>query len=198
MAVHEHFHDRWPISGYAIISADGMIADHDGRFPDSLRHDADWDNFQAELDRSAATVLGRLSHEAAPNTRDRLRIVATSRSPGLVRGSDAYWWNPGSLPIDQLMNDVLPNGGRVAVAGGRAVFDMFLQWGYSEFHLTRRSTVLLPGGVHLFSPVTKDVSPESVLSQSGLTLTTRRPLDSQTELLVWTARTSSPRRPQQL
>ena len=35
-------------------------ADAQGRFPDALKNDADWAYFQAELNRSAVTVLGRL------------------------------------------------------------------------------------------------------------------------------------------
>ena len=192
MAAGEHFRDRWPVAGYAIVSRDGMIADRNGLYPDSLRDDADWEMFQSELDRSAVTVLGRLSHEAAPNTRNRLRVVVTGSSPGLVRAADAYRWNPGAVPADRMLEEVLPQGGRVAVPGGRRVFDLFLRRGYAEFHLTRRATVTLPGGVPVFSAVTTNADPEAVLARSGMALAARRPLASGTELSVWTAERSHP------
>jgi len=51
---------HWPIVGFAIVSADDRIADAGGAMPDALRNEADWQRFQAELDASALTVLGRL------------------------------------------------------------------------------------------------------------------------------------------
>ena len=56
-------------AGYAIVSADGFIADDDGHMPDSLKFEADWAYFQAALDRADITLIGRLTHEAAPNVK---------------------------------------------------------------------------------------------------------------------------------
>ena len=52
-------HIRQTIIGHAIISADGFIADTEGRMPKPLMIDADWQRFQAELD--ASDKIGRAS-----------------------------------------------------------------------------------------------------------------------------------------
>ncbi len=63
---------------------------------------------------------------------------------------------------------LLPSGGRVAVPGGRGVFDLFLETGFDEFHLTRSARVLLPGGQPVFSRCESGVPAESVLREAGL------------------------------
>lgn len=156
------------IHGYAIVSDDDRIADASGAMPDVLRNDADWAYFQRELDLSAATVLGRLGHEANPNLRGRLRIVVSSSSGGLERRADGWWWNPAAVGWDAAIRAALPAGGRVAVPGGRRVFDLFLEIGYDGFHLTRAEGVHLPGGVAVFSACDEGRSAEDVLSAHGL------------------------------
>ena len=42
------------IEGYAIVSADGMLADADRRIPDGLKVKADQDFFHRALEQSAA------------------------------------------------------------------------------------------------------------------------------------------------
>ena len=54
------------IEGYAIASADGMIADATGFMPDSLKFEADQRFFLEALDRAAMVAHGRLSHEGQP------------------------------------------------------------------------------------------------------------------------------------
>jgi hypothetical protein len=156
------------IHGYAIVSDDDRIADAKGRMPDILRNDADWRYFQAELDRSAVTVLGRLGHEANPNPRGRLRMVVSSSSPGLARRTDAWWWNPELLSWNEAVRAVLPEGGRVAVPGGRRVFDLFLDIGYDAFHLARAEGTRIPGGVALFSACDHGKGAEVALAETGL------------------------------
>ena len=65
------------IEGYAIVSAEGMIADADGVMPDSLKNDADQAMFTAGLDAADVVVHGRHSHEGQPNSPRRRRLVAT-------------------------------------------------------------------------------------------------------------------------
>ena len=108
---------RVEVHGYAIVSDDDRIADAEGRMPEILRNDADWAYFQAGLDASAVTVLGRLGHEANPNPRGRPRLVVSSSSQGLERRGDGWWWNPQALAWPEVLRQVLPRGGRVAVPG---------------------------------------------------------------------------------
>ncbi|MBB4041930.1 hypothetical protein GGR34_003613 [Microvirga flocculans] len=175
------------IHGYAIVSDNDCIADASGRTPEILRNDADWAYFQAELNRSAVTVLGRLGHEANPNPRGRLRMILSSSSTGLERRADGWWWNPETLPWDRAIGIVLPEGGRVAVPGGRRVFDLFLAIGYDAFHLTRAEGSVVPGGVPVFSGCGKGRSAEAVLSERGLRPDERRILDpaGPVSLTIW-------------
>jgi dihydrofolate reductase len=165
------------IHGYAIVSDNNCIADASGRTPDVLRNDADWAYFQAELNKSSLTVLGRLGHEANPNPRGRLRMVLSSSSPGLDRRSDGWWWSPEKLPWDKAIRTVLPEGGRVAVPGGRQVFDLFLKIGYDAFHLTRAEGITVPDGVPLFSASAGGRSAEDILATGGLMPGERQILD---------------------
>ena len=57
------------INGYAIVSDDDRIAGPDGLIPASLRNEKDWECFQRALASSDLVVLGRRSHELAPNVR---------------------------------------------------------------------------------------------------------------------------------
>ena len=175
------------IHGYAIVSDNDRIADASGRTPDVLRNDADWAYFQAELDRSAVLVLGRLGHEANPNPKGRLRMVLSSSLGGLERRPDGWWWNPDAIPWSEAIRIVLPEGGRVAVPGGRRVFDLFLEIGYDAFHLTRAEGAFIPDGVAVFSGCDGGRSAEAILSGKGLKPGACRVLDPQgpVSLTVW-------------
>ncbi|GEO14228.1 hypothetical protein [Microvirga aerophila] len=177
------------IHGYAIVSDDDRIADAEGRMPDVLRNDADWAYFQSELDRCALVVLGRLGHEANPNPKQRLRLVVSSSSSGLEQRNDGWWWNPAVLPWSEASRLALPQGGRVAVPGGRLVFDLFLEIGYTAFHLARAHGTRLPGGVPVFSGCLQGQTAESVLAGSRLRAGPRRVLDpaGPVSLTVWQA-----------
>ncbi|HEU6441008.1 MAG TPA: hypothetical protein VFF38_01500 [Microvirga sp.] len=159
---------RVEIHGYAIVSDNDRIADAAGRTPDVLRNDADWAYFQAELNRSDVTVLGRLGHETNPNPRNRMRMILSSSSRGIERRVDGWWWNPQMLSWEEAIRMVLPHGGRVAVPGGRRVFDLFLEIGYDAFHLTRAEGTVVPDGTPLFSACDTGRSAEAVLSGAGL------------------------------
>ena len=85
------------IEAFAIISADGMIADAAGHMPDALKIEADQQFFHAGLDRAAVVVHGRRSHEGGPNAARRRRLIVTSRVPRLAPAPaypHALFWNP--------------------------------------------------------------------------------------------------------
>lgn len=175
------------VHGYAIVSRDDRIADAEGRMPAVLRNEADWRYFQAGLDAADLVVLGRLGHEAHGNPRSRARMVVSSGADGLERRADAWWWNPEGMPWAEAAARVLPDGGRVAVPGGRGVFDLFLALGYDAFHLSRAEGATLPGGVPVFSACAETVSAEAVLEAAGLRPGPRRVLDEEgpVSLVVW-------------
>ncbi|MBM6596442.1 hypothetical protein [Microvirga pudoricolor] len=156
------------IHGYAIVTDDDRIADEGGRMPDVLRNEADWAYFQAGLDEADLSALGRLGHEANPNRRNRPRLVLSSAATGLEKRPDAWWWNPSALSWDSVAETVLPQGGRVAVPGGKRVFDLFLAIGYDAFHLSRAHGSRLRGGIALFEACDRGMSAEEVLASHGL------------------------------
>jgi hypothetical protein len=160
--------ERWRIHGHAIVSADDRIAAADGRTPPDLRNEADWNRFQAALDAAAVTVLGRLGHQANPNARRRNRMVVSSASHGLERRDDGWWWNPARTPIASALARAAPDGGIVAVVGGRLVFDLFLAIGFDAFHLARAGRVLIPDGIPLFSAIGGGRGADRILAGTGL------------------------------
>ncbi|WP_112663994.1 hypothetical protein [Microvirga flavescens] len=182
------------IHGYAIVSDDDRIADESGAMPDLLRNDADWAYFQAELDLAALVVLGRLGHEANANPKKRARLVLSSSVPRLERREDGWWWNPATVSWEDAVRTVLPEGGRIAVPGGRRVFDLFLGIGYDAFHLTRAEGVHIPRGVALFSACDEGETAEEVLTKSGLTIGPRQVIDRNgpVSLTIWRRSAAAP------
>jgi hypothetical protein len=65
------------IEGYAIISADGMIADRNREMPPGLKIDADVRFFNRGLDTAAIIVHGRNSHEQQVGSDRRCRLIVT-------------------------------------------------------------------------------------------------------------------------
>lgn len=154
------------IEGHAIVSADGMIAGSDGVMPPGLMNPADWRLFQADLDRAALVVLGRLGHERHPNP-GRRRLVLTRGVTGLERDAGdplARRWNPDGLGLEAVLAGLGIATGIVAVTGGQAVFDHFLAIGYDRFVLSVAQSLAIPGGLPCFS----GGRPETVLAAAGL------------------------------
>lgn len=172
--------------GLAIVSADDCIADARGEMPDGLRNDADWAHFQHELDRADLTLLGRIGHERHPNTKGRHRLIVSSQAQGLALRPDGWWWNPAHTPWDEVIGRLMPRGGRVAVPGGRRVFDLCLALGYAEFHLSRAENCRLPGGTKLFTGCA-NASAEHLLREAGLIAGPRSWLDESAAIsfCVW-------------
>ena len=177
------------IAGYAIVSDDDRIAGPDGLVPPSLRNEKDWEYYQGALARSDLIVFGRRSHEAEPNVRGDLRLVVSREAAGLEKRPDAWWWDPARVKWAEVAKQLLPRGGDVAAPGGQIVFDLFLELGYHEFHLTRAHGVKLPGGRAIFSACDQGLSAEAVLGKAGLRLSEKIALDPEhgVEMNVWRA-----------
>ncbi len=175
------------IEGHAIVSVDDMIADASGAMPPALRHPADWVRFQAALDEAALVVLGRRSHETTPNPKGRNRLVMSRSVAGLEQRVDGWWWNPEGVLLQDALDAAAPEGGLVAVPGGRGVFDFFLGAGFDAFHLARNAGVMLPGGVPVFGACADGLSAEAVLSGHGLRAGEAEVLDADAgvTLTVW-------------
>lgn len=179
--------DGYRIEGHAIVSADDRIADRDGNIPPELSNEADWLRFQDALDAAVVVILGRLSHAANPNTRRRNRLVISSSATCCERRGDAWWWNPAETPLADALKEVAPEGGIVAVPGGRLIFDMFRQIGFDAFHLARANAVRIPGGVPLFSAVDDGRTADEILAADGLVAGPAETIDpvADVTLVVW-------------
>ena len=175
------------IHAYAIVSADDRIADAGGEMPASLKNDADWAYFQAELDRADLIAIGRTSHEASSNHRGRRRLILSRAAQGLEARADGWWWNPALASWAEVCARLLPEGGRVATPGGQTAFDLFLGTGLTSFHLSRATQVLLPGGRGLFRACEAGRPAEDLLDAAGLRAGPTTPIDEAAgvTLAVW-------------
>ena len=180
---------RLRIEGYAIASADGMIADATGFMPDSLKFEADQRFFLGALERAAVVAHGRLSHEGQHDSRSRRRLILTRRVRDLAPDPDnpnTWLWNPAGATLEEACAAVDCGSGTLAIAGGTDVFSLFLTIGYDVFYLARAEEVRLPGGVPVFSQGRFGQSPEDVLRDAGLKPAESRWLDGEVSLVKWT------------
>lgn len=178
------------IEGYAIASADGMIADATGLMPESLKIEADQRFYLEALDRVAVVAHGRLSHECHPDSHRRRRLILTRRIPALAPDPDSpntWLWNPAGATLEEACAAVGCESGAIAVAGGTEVFSLFLKIGYDDFYLARAVNARLPGGVPVFSQGRFGQPPEDVLREAGLKPVEIRRLDDDVSLVKWTA-----------
>jgi len=173
------------LEGYAIVSADGMLADAAGIMPDSLKFEADRRFFQDGLDRVDVVVHGRHSDERQPRSHLRRRLILTRQIPALAAdpsNDKALLWNPAGVSFEEALAMLGTPQGRAGIIGGTDVFGMFLDR-YDNFHLTRASGVRLPGGRPVFPGVPAQ-TPEEVLARHGLRHGRRQVLDPATGLVV--------------
>ncbi|HLK23061.1 MAG TPA: hypothetical protein VKT30_00230 [Caulobacteraceae bacterium] len=173
------------IEGYAIVSADGMLADAGGVMPEALKQPADQRFFEAGLDAADVMVHGRHSHEQQANSSRRLRLVVT-RSVDAVEADPSNalgrLWNPAGASLESALDALGVADAVVAVIGGTDVFGLFLDR-YDAFHLTRGPKVRLPGGRPVF-PSVPNLTPEAVLAEHGLVEREHEVLDAPTGLVV--------------
>lgn len=161
---------RFDIEGYVIVSADGMLAKGGDRvMPGELKFDADKAFFTAALDRADLVVHGRHSGEDQPNAPKRKRLILTRKVASLAADPDnpkATLWNPAASSFEAACKFAGIDSGRIAVIGGPAVFDLFMDR-YDTFWLSQAARVHLPGGEPCFSGVPAR-TPQQVLAAHGL------------------------------
>jgi dihydrofolate reductase len=178
------------IEGYAIVSADGMIADGDGVMPESIRNDADQKFLQTELDHAAVVIHGAHSHEGGPRAARRKRLIVTRRIAAIAPDPshpNSLLWNPSGATLEEALARLGVGGGTVAIIGGTEVFGLFLPL-YDAFHLTRAAYAKIPGGRAPFPAAGTGLTPEGVLAANGLAPGARRDIDAAAgiTLTTWT------------
>ncbi len=174
------------VEGFAIVSADGMLADADGVMPDALTLPADQRFFEAGLDRADVMVHGRHSNENQLRSPERRRLIVTHRVDGFSpdpSNPKALLWNPAGASLEDALARLgaAPNA-TVAVIGGTDVFGLFLDH-YDVFYLTQGPQVRLPGGRPVFPSVPR-LTPEAVLAEHGMRAAEREVLDAASRLVV--------------
>ena len=178
------------VEGYAIVSADGMIADRDGAMPGSIRNDADQKFLQTELDHVAVVVHGARSHEGGPRAARRKRLIVTRRIASVAPDPshpNALLWNPAGATLQEALAKLNVGAGTAAIIGGTEVFGMFLPL-YDAFHLTRAAFAKIPGGRPLFPGIGTQPTPEDALAAHGLKPGTTQDIDAAAgvTLTTWT------------
>jgi hypothetical protein len=171
--------------GYAIVSADGMLAGADHVMPQGLKVPGDQTFFEAALDGTDLIVHGRNSYEDQPRSPLRKRVFLTRSVTAPGRDPDnakATLWNPAYAPFEDAARVAGVEHGIVAAIGGTSVFDMFLDR-YDTFYLSQAPHVQLPGGVPVFSGIPAR-SPQDILSAHGLKPGVRRVLDTEHDATV--------------
>ena len=174
------------IEGFAIVTADGMIADERGAMPDSLKNEADHRMFSAALDQFDLILHGNHSHEGHARSPSRRRFWLTRSVAALANKAGAaneWLWNPAGLDLVAACRAIGLEGGSIAVLGGPSVYDMFLPL-YSAFSLSRAGQARLPGGTPVFSHMRENRTAEDVLSAAGLAAEATRMLDADNEVTV--------------
>jgi len=180
------------IEGYAIVSADGMLANAAGIMPDSLKFEADQRFFEHGLDGVDVVVHGRHSGEQQPHSHLRRRLILTRQVAAIAADPSnpmALFWNPAGASFEQALAALGMPDGIVGVIGGTDVFGIFLDR-FDLFHLTRVHEVRLPGGRPIFPDVPAR-TPEEVLANHGLEPGVRQVLDAADGLTLISWRRSS-------
>lgn len=173
------------IEGFAIVSADGMLADAAGVMPNSLKLPADQRFFEAGLDHVDVVVHGRHSHEQQPRSAERRRLILTRSVAALAPDASnelAFLWNPAGADLEAAVAALEVQEAVVAVIGGTWPFGLFLDR-YDIFYLTRGPKVRLPGGRPVF-PGVPARRPEAVLTAHGMAFARRELLDAAATLDV--------------
>lgn len=167
------------IEGYAIVSADGMLADAAGVMPQGMMFEADQRFFERGLNAVDLVVHGRHSREQQKRSAERRRLILTRHGPGLEEASatpQVFYWNPAEMPFEEALKAFSEPVTRVGVIGGTDVFGLFLDR-YDVFYLTRGPRLTLPGGRPVF-PEVPALTPEEVLTRHGLHAAEREVLDA--------------------
>jgi dihydrofolate reductase len=137
--------------------------------PEALKFEGDKRFFTDALDRADLIVHGRHSHEGQPNSPQRKRIFVTrqvDRVSDDPSDSRVTLWNPAGAPLEAACDRAGVQAGTIAIIGGPAVFDMFMDR-YDTFWLSQAPNVTLPDGEPVFSSVPHQ-TPQQILSQHGL------------------------------
>ncbi len=175
------------IEGYAIVSADGMLANAAGIMPDALKFPADQVFFEQGLDHADAVAHGAHSNEQQTRSHLRHRLILTRRVASFAPDPTnpmALLWNPNGASLEEAWTALGIGAGVLAIIGGTEVFGLFLPF-YDVFYLSHAPRVRLPGGRPVF-PGVPARTPDEVLASHGLAPGPVQVLDAANDVTVVT------------
>lgn len=178
------------ICGYAIVTREGAYATADGRYPDSLKIEADQIFYRDALRAADAIAHGRHSTERDPRSADKPRLTATRAVDGLApdpRRPRGLLWNPAGASFDEAWKRLgLARDSTLAVVGGAELFGLFLGIGYDTFFLTHCRSASVHHGRLVFPEMDGQprVTPQAVLARHGYGLSGQQVLDASTDTVL--------------
>ena len=94
------------------------------------------------------------------------------------------------MPLDNMLRMVAPNGGRIAVRGGRETLAYFLDNGLRALHVCRAESVAIMNGYKLLDGCDRKTTLDTVLRDRGMVLAERQLIDlrAPVSLSRWTRR----------
>ena len=114
--------------GYAIVSADGMIADRNCHMPDGLKIPADVRFFNDGLDSASLIVHGAHSHEQQGAVSDRRRRLVVTNGVATIADHpefpNAKLWNPTGMSFAEVCKAMGVTSGKAAVTGIKKLVDV--------------------------------------------------------------------------
>ena len=165
------------VHGHAIVGGNARMTDAAGRMPAALRFEADWVRFQAGLDRADVSLIGRRTHEAAPNVARRARVVVTGNPAYSLGDERAVAFDPAAGELKSFLAARFGPAAHVAVVGGTDVFELAGRaLGYDAFDLTVATAVRLEGGRPVFEGAVDLSGLRDCLEALGLARTATRTL----------------------
>ena len=173
------------VHGHAIVCGLARMTDATGAMPEALRFEADWALFQAALDRADVSLIGRRTHEVAPNVKRRRRVVVTRAPDRPLDDEFAVAFDPAGGALRAALAERFGEGAHVAVVGGTEVFDLAARaLGYDAFTLTVAPAVRLEGGRPVFTDSRDLAALARRLGALGLARAETRTLDEAAPLRV--------------
>ena len=156
------------VEGYAIISADGMIADAAGAMPEAIRNKADQKFLQAVLDQAGVIIQGRHSHEGGPRAERRKRLILTRTVAATAPGFRTPMRYCGIRPECRSSKRWRPSAPSTSRGdrGHRRVRPVSAALRRISPH--PRGDAKIPGGRPVFPQVDAQTAPEQVLASAGL------------------------------
>ena len=107
----------------AVVSKDGFIAEHPNQKPYEWTSKEEQEQFKLDLKNCNWSIVGRKTHELAPNN-DKKRIIFTSSVKKISINKNYIFFNPEYNSFEELENFFNYND-NIAILGGTKIYDYF-------------------------------------------------------------------------